>query len=124
LATTRYLKKAEYFRGKDLWKIEMNLINVLEYFFSLTMIKGFLEQLFEAHSLTAFSTPKVQGCRGRGRPKKTWEQGVKCDIRKYGMQRVEPFDREQRVEPFDRDKWMSCCGSNRPTRASMEKRNL
>jgi len=38
---------------------------------------------------------------------------VKCDIRKYGM---------QRVEPFDMDKWMSCCGSNRPTRASMEKR--
>jgi len=24
-------------------------------------------------------------CRGRGRPKKTWEQSVKCDIRKYGM---------------------------------------
>jgi len=27
----------------------------------------------------------------------------------------------QRVEPFDKDKWRSCCGSNRPTRASMEK---
>jgi len=25
---------------------------------------------------------EVQGCRGRGRPKKTWEQSVKCDIRK------------------------------------------
>jgi len=35
-----------------------------------------------------------------------------CDIRKYGM---------QRVEPFDKDKWRSCCGSNPPTRASMEK---
>jgi len=56
---------------------------------------------------------EVQGCRGRGRPKKTWEQSVKCDIRKYGM---------QRVEPIDKDKWRSCCGSNRPTRASMEKR--
>jgi len=53
---------------------------------------------------------EVQGCSGRGRPKKTWEQSVKCDIRKYGM---------QRVEPFDKDKWRSCCGSNRPTRASM-----
>jgi len=37
------------------------------------------------------------------------------DISKYSM---------QRVEPFDRDKWRSCCGSNRPTRASMEKRTL
>jgi len=27
---------------------------------------------------------EVQGCRGRGRPKKTWEQSVKCDTRKYG----------------------------------------
>jgi len=33
---------------------------------------------------------KCQRCRGRGRPKKTWEQSVKCDIRKYGMQRVDP----------------------------------
>jgi len=33
---------------------------------------------------------------------------VKCDIRKYGM---------QRVEPFDKDKWRSCCGLNYPTRA-------
>jgi len=23
----------------------------------------------------------VQGCRGRGRPKNTWEQCVKCDIK-------------------------------------------
>jgi len=57
----------------------------------------------------------VQGCRGRGRPKQTWEQCVKCGIRKNGM---------QRVEPFDKDKWRSCCGSSRPTRASMEKRKL
>jgi len=34
---------------------------------------------------------EVQGCKGRGRPKKTWEQCVKCDIRKYGMQRVNPL---------------------------------
>jgi len=27
----------------------------------------------------------VEGCRGRGRPKKTWEQSVKCDIRKYDI---------------------------------------
>jgi len=40
---------------------------------------------------------------------------VKCDIRKYSM---------QREEPFDRDKWRSCLGSNRPTRASIEKRTL
>jgi len=40
------------------------------------------------------------------KPKKTCEQSVKCDIKKYGM---------QRVEPFDKDKWRSCCGSNRPT---------
>jgi len=40
---------------------------------------------------------------------------VKCDIRKCGM---------QRVEPFDRYKSRSCCGSNRPTRASMEKKTL
>jgi len=26
--------------------------------------------------------------QGRGRSKKTWEQSVKCDIRKYGLQRV------------------------------------
>jgi len=58
---------------------------------------------------------EVQGYRGRGRPKKTWEQIVKCDIRKYGM---------QRVEPFDKNKWRSCCGSSRTNRASMEKRNL
>jgi len=58
---------------------------------------------------------KIQECSGRGRPKKTWEQSVKSDIRKYGM---------QRVEPFDKDKWRSCCGANRPTRASMEKRML
>jgi len=58
---------------------------------------------------------EIQGCRGRGRPNKTWEQSVKCDIRKYGM---------QRVEPFDKDKWRSCCGSNRPTGASMEKITL
>jgi len=56
----------------------------------------------------------VQG-RGRGRPIKTWEKCVKCDTRKDGM---------QRMEPFDRDKWGSCCGSNRPTRASVEKRML
>jgi len=31
-------------------------------------------------------------CKGRGRSKKTWEQSVKWDIRKYGRQRVEPFD--------------------------------
>jgi len=37
-------------------------------------------------------------CRGRGRPKKTWEQCVKCDIRNYGT---------QRVEPCDKDKWKS-----------------
>jgi len=37
---------------------------------------------------------------------------VKCDIRKYGV---------QRVDPFDKDKWRSCCGSNRQRRASMEK---
>jgi len=37
------------------------------------------------------------GCRGRGRgrPKKTWKQSVKCDIRKYCMQRVEPFDKDK-----------------------------
>jgi len=58
---------------------------------------------------------EVPGCGGKGRPKKTWEHSAKCDIKKYGM---------QRVEPFDRDKWRSCCGSNRPTRASMEKRKL
>jgi len=58
---------------------------------------------------------EVEGCRGRGRPKKTWEQNGKCDISKYGV---------QRVEPFDRVKWRSYCGSNRPTRASMEKRTL
>jgi len=46
---------------------------------------------------------EVEGCRARGRPKKTWEQNVNCDISKYGM---------QRVEPFVRDKWRSCCGSN------------
>jgi len=33
-------------------------------------------------------TLKVQGYRGWGRPKKTWEQCVKCDIRMYGMRRV------------------------------------
>jgi len=38
---------------------------------------------------------EVQGCRGRGRPKKTWEQSMKCDIKKYGMQRVEPFDKNK-----------------------------
>jgi len=27
---------------------------------------------------------EVQGCRVRGRPRKTWEQCVKCDVRKYG----------------------------------------
>jgi len=33
---------------------------------------------------------EVQGCRGRGRPKKTWEQSVKCDIRiKYVGQNVD-----------------------------------
>jgi len=37
---------------------------------------------------------EVDGCKGRGRPKKTWEQSVKCDISKYGMQRVEPFDKD------------------------------
>jgi len=57
---------------------------------------------------------EVQECRGRGRLKKTWEQSVKCDIRKYGMQRVEPFDTE---------KWRSCSESNRPARASMEKKD-
>jgi len=31
---------------------------------------------------------EVEGCRGRRRPKKTWEQNVKCDKSKYGMQRV------------------------------------
>jgi len=56
---------------------------------------------------------EVQECRGRGRPKRTWEQSVKYDVRKYGM---------QRVEPFDKDKWRSYCGSHRPTRASMEKK--
>jgi len=34
---------------------------------------------------------------------------------KYGM---------QRVEPFDKDKWRSCDGSNSPTCASKEKRTL
>jgi len=58
---------------------------------------------------------EVQGCRGRGRPKKIWEQSEKCDIRKYGM---------QRVKPFDKDKWRSYCGSHRPTRSSMEKKTL
>jgi len=48
-------------------------------------------------------------------PKKTWEQSVKCDIRKYGM---------QRVKPFDKDKWRSCCEFNYPTRASMEKNDV
>jgi len=37
----------------------------------------------------------------RGRPKKTWDQSLKCDIIKYGM---------QRVEPFDNDKWRSLVG--------------
>jgi len=37
------------------------------------------------------------------------------DISKYSM---------QRVEPFDKDKWRRCCGSNRPTRASLEQRTL
>jgi len=55
---------------------------------------------------------EIQGCKGRGRLKKTC---VKCDIRKSGM---------QRVEPFDKDKWRSCCGSHCPTRANMEKRRL
>jgi len=45
---------------------------------------------------------------------------VKCDIyiRKYSMQTL------QRVEPFNKDKWRSCCGSNRPTRASIEKDDI
>jgi len=32
---------------------------------------------------------EVQGCRGRGRLKKKWEQCVKFNVRNYGMQRVE-----------------------------------
>jgi len=43
------------------------------------------------------------------------EHCVKCDIRKYGM---------QRTEPFDMDKWRSCCVSNCPTCARMEKWTL
>jgi len=58
---------------------------------------------------------KVQRCRGRGMPKKTWEQSVKCDIRKYGM---------PRLEPFDKDNMRSSCRSNCPTCASMEKKTL
>jgi len=58
---------------------------------------------------------RLRWCRGWGRPKKTWEQNVKCDKRKYGT---------QRVEPFDKDKWRSCCGSNRLNRASMEQRTI
>jgi len=38
---------------------------------------------------------QVQGCRGTGRPKKTWEQSLKCDIRKYDMQRVGRFDKDK-----------------------------
>jgi len=58
----------------------------------------------------------VSKCRRfRGRPKNAWEQSVKSDIKKYGM---------QRVESFDKDKWWNCCGSNRLTRTSMEKRTL
>jgi len=58
----------------------------------------------------------VSKCRRlRGRPKNTWKQSVKCDMGKYGM---------QRVEPFDIDKWSSCCGSNHLTLASMKKRTL
>jgi len=45
----------------------------------------------------------------------TWEQSGKCNIRKYSM---------QRVEPFDKDKWSSCCGTNHPTDASMEKKDV
>jgi len=55
------------------------------------------------------------GAGPAGLRRQSWEQSVKCDIRKYGM---------QRVEPFDKDKWRSCCESNCPTRASMEKRTL
>jgi len=36
-------------------------------------------------------------------------------IRKNGM---------QRVESFDEDKWTSCCGSNRPNSASLEKKDV
>jgi len=41
--------------------------------------------------------------------------GAECEV-----QYKEAQYRMQRVEPFDKDKWKSCCGSNRPTRASME----
>jgi hypothetical protein len=58
---------------------------------------------------------EVVGSRGRGRPRKTWRQCVDGDRRKYGM---------QRVEPSDRDLWRECCRLRRPTRASMEKGTL
>jgi len=57
-------------------------------------------------------TVKVSEYRGAG---VGLRRHVKCDKRKYGM---------QRVEPFNKDKWRSCYGPNRPTRASMEKKKL
>ena len=54
---------------------------------------------------------KVDGGRGRGRPKKTWKQCVDTDRGKYDM---------LGIKPDDKDMWRKCCSSHRPTRASME----
>jgi len=45
--------------------------------------------------VSKFRRLDVQGCRGRGRLKKTLEQSVMCDISKCGMQRMEPFDKDK-----------------------------
>jgi len=58
---------------------------------------------------------KVLGSRGRGRPKKTWEQCVENDTSEMQLNK-------EMTE--DRDMWRSAIHGNRPTCASMKKRTL
>lgn len=72
---------------------------------------GHVERKGEEDWVSKCRKLEVAGDKGRGRPRRTWQQCVASDRKKYGM---------QRTEPSDKVKWRECCRSNRPTRASME----
>jgi len=74
---------------------------------------GHVEHKEECDWMSACRNIEVPGRRGR--PKKTWEQGVENDTSEIRL------DREKTE---DRDLWGSAIHGNRPTSASMEKRTL
>ena len=73
---------------------------------------GHVERMEDNNWVKRCRVMEVEGNRGRGRPKKTWEQVISADLRNIGV---------KREIAQDRNVWRKAIMMNRLTHAFMDK---